>query len=161
MSKFLMLLALFSLYCTLNAQTKPCNIQFNDGTEMNNSRILGQYKDIILVSVAENYKHIDLTKIKSITFDKGNHKWTGAAVGAAAGFITGMVLYAKYSRKDKKFILNDPAIVITMVFTFPAAIIGGLVGTFFKNRDHYDMSKMDNYKKSKELKYIRGNHYNW
>ena len=143
------------------AQSSPCDLRFNDGTGIYQTRLVGQYRDLVLVSDTGAYKIVDVRKIKTVRFNNGNYMWGGAGIGAAVGFVGGVVLYEIFKAKKKKFLTNDAALGIGVFITIPCAIIGGLIGMFFKNIDFYDVSQMNTYYKSKELKYIIKEHSMW
>jgi hypothetical protein len=145
----------------LIAQTKFCDIKYKNGTGLYRTRMIGLHEDLLLVTDTGNYKIINVDKIASIRFDNGNYFWAGAGIGAAVGFIGGIVLYDILTHKKKNFIIKDPTLGITVVFAIPATIIGSLVGLAFRNIDDYDLSQMHPYVKSKEIKFIMGDHQEW
>lgn len=144
-----------------SAQTIPCDLGFKDGSGMKRTRLVGIHEDLLLVADTGNYKIINVEKITNIRFDKGNYFWAGMGIGAAAGFVTGIVLYEFFSQKRKTLITNDATIGITLVFALPCALLGSLVGLAFRNVDYYDISDMHPYMKSKEIKYIMQDHSEW
>lgn len=143
------------------SQTRLCDIMYNNGTGIYKTRIYGQYRDMILVSDSDSYKIVDIVKIKSFRFDRGNQIWTGAAVGAGLGFILGIFMYERFNSKNSQFFIKDPAVGIPLIFTIPCAVLGGAIGTLFKVIDNYDVSKMGMYMKIKEVNYIRKEQSLW
>jgi len=143
------------------SQTKECDLTFNDGNSLNQTKLVGQYEDLILVSDAESYKILNIRKIKSIRFDNGTYLWTGVGVGAAVGFVGGIVLYEFMIKKKKPFLTKDAAVGVGIIITIPCAIIGALIGNLYNNIDFYDVSSMGVYMKSKEIKYIMKEHSMW
>ncbi|MGH2575753.1 MAG: hypothetical protein ACRDFC_08665 [Ignavibacteria bacterium] len=143
------------------SQTFPCNIEFNKGGGVYNTRLIGQHREWLLVSDTGVYKIVDVRKIKNIKFDNGNHLWTGAGIGAAVGFIGGIVLYETFKGKKKTLFTKDATFDIGVLITVPCALIGGLLGTLFRNVDNYDLSKMNANDKVKEIKYIIRDHSMW
>ena len=85
----------------------------------------------------------------------------GAAFGAVAGLIGGLVYYELFHKKTTPFFPKDAAIGISLVFILPGALVGGLVGNVFRNIDDYDLTDYGNYMKSKEIKYIMKEHERW
>ncbi len=143
------------------SQTKPCELSFKDGKGMRNARLIGLHQDLLLVSDTGSYKIINVEKIKRIKFDNGSYMIMGAAFGAVAGFIGGVVYYEFFHKKTRSFPPKDAAVGISLVFTIPGALIGGLVGKFFRDVDDYDFSNYGVYMKSKEIKYIMRDHAPW
>jgi hypothetical protein len=128
---------------------------------MRNARLIGLHQDLLLVSDTGSYKIINVEKIRRIRFDNGNYMYMGAAFGAVAGFITGVVYYEFFHKKTRSFPPKDASVGISLVFTIPGAIVGGIVGLFFKNIDDYDFSNYGVYMKSKEIKFIMKDHSRW
>jgi hypothetical protein len=145
---------------SLLSQTMPCDINYKDGKGIYRTRMIGIHQDLLLVSDTGSYKIVNVEKISRIRFDNGTYLWTGVGIGAVAGFVSGIVYYEIFSKK-KKTVAKDAAIGISLVFTLPAAIIGGIVGLVFRNIDDYDLSNMHPYVKSKEIKYIMRDHSTW
>lgn len=145
----------------LNSQTIPCDLTFKDGKLMRNTRLIGLHEDLLLVSDSSAYKIMNVDKVSKLRFDKGTYMWTGMAVGATTGFVAGIVLYEAFSLRKKKLITNDAALGVTLFFALPAAIIGSIIGVFFRNIDFYDLSDMRPYMKSKEIKAIMKDHREW
>lgn len=143
--------------CTVLTQTDPCNIEYKTGGGLPNTSLIGIHENLLLVSEQKNYKIINVDKIAKVTFDYGTYWKTGAAVGAAVGFVSGFWVYQIWGKDKIRFLPRD-ATLGTLLFTIPSAIIGGVVGRLFKNVDIYDMSKMNSFVKSKELKYILKDH---
>ena len=121
----------------------------------------GQYQDLVLVSDTGGYKVLNVRNIKSIKFDNGTYLWSGVGIGAAVGFIGGVVLYEIMSHKKKPFLTKDASVGIGIIITIPCAIIGGIIGNFFRNIDYYDLSQMEAYPKTKEIKFIIKDHSVW
>lgn len=153
---FIFLIACINLF----SQTMPCDINYKDGKGIYRTRMIGIHQDLLLVSDTGSYKIVNVEKIARIRFDNGTYLWTGVGIGAATGFIAGIVYYEIFSKK-KKLIAKDAALGISLVFTLPGAIIGGIVGLLFRNIDDYDLSQMHPYVKSKEIKYIMKDHSTW
>jgi hypothetical protein len=145
----------------VNSQTRVCDIHYINGTGIYKTRIYGQYRDMILVSDSNSYKIVDIVKIKSLRFDRGNHMWTGVGVGAGLGFILGIFMYERYNSKNSQFFIKDPAVGIPLIFTIPCAVLGGAIGTLFEVVDNYYLSKMGMYMKIKEVNYIRKEQSLW
>ena len=143
------------------SQTTPCDLGFKDGSGMKKTRLVGIHEDLLLVADTGNYKIINVEKITTIRFDKGNYFWAGMGIGAAVGFVSGFVLYEFFSQKRKTLITNDATLGITVGFCLPGALLGSLVGLAFRNIDFYDLSDMHPYMKSKEIKYIMQDHSEW
>ncbi len=142
-----------------DAQTTPCQITYKNGGGLNNTRMVGLHEDLLLVADTGAYKIINVEKISHIKFDNGTYFWTGAAFGSAVGFVTGFTLYQIFgASKNKKFITKDATLGTFVVFTLPCAVIGGLVGLLFRNRDDYDLSKLNSFDKSREINYIMKDH---
>src|SRR5258706_2992320 len=139
------------LYC----QTKYCDIKLKDVKELNRRRMVGLHDNFLLVADTGSYKIVNIEKIATVKFDKGTYMWTGVGIGATAGFLGGLVYYTIFNgTKKKSFLPKDAALGTTLVFTLPCAIIGGLIGLLFRNTDMYDLSKLNNFTKAKELKFI-------
>lgn len=143
------------------AQTIPCNMTFKDGKGMNNTRMVGLHEDLLLVTDTGTYKIINIEKISLVKFDNGSYFWTGVGVGAAAGFIGGFVYYEIWGGKKHKIITRDAAAAISLIFTVPCALIGGLIGLNFRNVDSYDLSKMRTDVKAVEIKFMMKDHSLW
>ena len=143
----------------LYAQTKYCDIKLKDGKMLNRRRMVGLHDNFLLVADTGSYKIVNIEKVANVKFDKGNYLWTGVGIGAAAGFLGGVVYYAILNgSKKKSFLPKDATLGTTLVFTVPCAIIGGLVGLLFRNTDNYDLSKLNAFTKAKELKFIMSDH---
>lgn len=141
------------------AQTKLCQIDYKNGGGIPRTRMVGLHEDLLLVSDTGAYKIVNIDKISHIKFDNGTYLWTGAGIGAVTGFATGFVLYQIFGhKKDKKFIVNDATLGIFGVFTVPCALIGGIIGALFRNKDDYDLAKLTSFNKSKEIYYIMKDH---
>ncbi|MCX7877847.1 MAG: hypothetical protein N2510_04300 [Ignavibacteria bacterium] len=152
---FILLLSIYTIH--LSAQTDPCSIEYKTGGGMPYTTLIGIHENLLLVSEQKNYKIINVDKIAKVRFDYGTYWKTGAAVGAAIGFVSGFWVYQIWGKEKIKFLPRD-ATLGTLLFTIPSAIIGGIIGRIFKNVDIYDMSKMNSFVKSKELKYILKDH---
>jgi hypothetical protein len=133
---------------------------FKDGKGMTNTRMVGLHEDLLLVTDTGSYKIINIEKIANIKFDNGTYMWTGVGVGAAVGFIGGLV-YNEIASTKKKILTRDAAASISLIFTIPGAIIGGIVGLLFRNIDSYELAKMHTDVKSNEIKYIMKEHSLW
>jgi hypothetical protein len=101
---------------------------------------------------------VNTNRIARIKFDKGKYWKTGAAFGAALGFVGGFFVYQIWGKSKIKFLPKDATLGILGVFTIPCAVIGGLIGMAFKNVDVYELSKLTNFVKSKEIKFIMKDH---
>src|SRR4030095_3905766 len=139
-------------------QTDPCNIEYKDGKGITNTKLMGIHENLLLVSEATSYKIVNTDKIARIKFDNGKYWKTGAAFGAAIGFVGGFLVYQFWGPKKIKFLPQDATLGVIGVFTIPCAIIGGLVGMAFKNIDVYELSKLNSFVKAKEIKYIMRDH---
>lgn len=128
---------------------------------MRNARLIGLHQDLLLVSDTGSYKIVNVEKIRRIKFDNGNYMYMGAAFGAVAGFVAGIVYYEIFHKKTRSFPPKDAAVGISLVFTLPGALVGGIVGQFFRNIDDYDFSNHGVYMKSKEIKFIMKDHARW
>lgn len=128
---------------------------------MRNARLIGLHQDLLLVSDTGSYKIINVEKIKRIRFDNGNYMYMGAAFGAVAGFVGGIIYYEFFHKKTRSFPPKDAAVGISLVFTLPGALLGGIVGQFFRNVDDYDFANYGVYMKSKEIKFIMKDHSRW
>lgn len=125
------------------------------------TKMYGQYQDLVLVSDAEGYKILNVRNIKAIRFDNGTYLWSGVGIGATVGFIGGVVLYEIMSHKKTNILTKDASVGITIIITVPCAIIGGIIGNLFRNIDYYDLSQMEAYPKTKEIKFIMKDHSVW
>jgi hypothetical protein len=157
------LVAILIIFTALNSglqsQTRICDIKLKDGKMLNRKRMVGLHDNFLLVSDTGSYKIVNIEKVSNVRFDNGTYMWTGVGIGAATGFIAGFVYYNFFNGAKKKSFLPKDATVGTMfVFTIPCAIIGGLVGLLFRNIDDYDLSKLNTFTKSKELKFIMTDH---
>ena len=142
------------------SQTKPCDLKLKDGKIMQHKRMVGLHENFLLISDTGSYKILNIDKVANVKFDKGSYLWTGAAIGAAVGFIGGFVYYTIFNgaKKTKSFLPKDAALGTMLVFTIPMSIIGGLIGLLYRNVDEYDLSKLNSFEKSKELNYIMKDH---
>ncbi len=156
---FILVSILLSSYS--DSQTKPCELSFKDGKGMRNARLIGLHQDLLLVSDTGSYKIINVEKIRRIKFDNGTYMYMGAAFGAVAGFIGGVVFYEFFHKKTRSFPPRDAAVGISVVFTLPGALLGAIVGQFFRNIDDYDFQDYGTYMKSKEIKFIMKDHSQW
>lgn len=158
---FLPVILLFLFVNKTVSQTYPCDITYRDGKGIYKTRIIGLHQDLLLVSDTGSYKIINVEKIARVRFDNGTYLWTGVAVGAAVGFISGIFYYEMFGGKKNKPIARDATVGISLIFTIPGALIGGFVGNFFRNVDDYDLSNMHPYMKAKEMKFIMKDHAVW
>jgi len=123
--------------------------------------MVGVHEDLLLIGTdSGNFKIVNVDKIAGARFDKGTYLWTGAAIGAAVGFVAGVFYYGIKAGKlnNKSFPPKDPTMGTVLVFSLPCAVIGGFIGTLFRNIDSYDVSNLSSFYKSKELKYIMEQH---
>ena len=90
------------------SQTTPCQITYKKSGGINRTRLVGLHEDLLLVaSDTGAFKIVNIDKISHIKFDNGTYMLPGAGIGAAAGFVTGFVLYQIFgNKKDKKFIVK-------------------------------------------------------
>jgi hypothetical protein len=158
---FLSVIIIFLFSGKLVSQTFPCDIIYKDGKGIYKTRMIGLHQDLLLVSDTGSYKIINVEKIARVRFDNGTYFWTGIGVGAAVGFISGILYYELFGGKNKKPVVKDATVGISLVFTIPGALIGGLVGNFFRNIDDYDLNNMHPYMKAKEMKFIMKDHAIW
>lgn len=164
MKKQLLLIFIFIFAFAISrsafSQTNPCEIKLKDGKVLPRKRMVGLHDNFLLVADTGSYKIINIEKIANVRFEKGNFMWLGAAIGAGAGFLAGFAYYSLFNgtKGGKKFFPKDPTVGTMLVFTLPSAIIGGLIGMLFKNIDDYDLSKLNAFTKSKELKFIMRDH---
>jgi hypothetical protein len=157
----LFILSFIAATSLLYSQTKPCDLTYKDGSGIHNARLIGLHQDLLLVSDTGSYKIVNIEKIKRIRFDNGTYVYMGAAFGAVAGLIGGLVYYEIFHKKNTPFFPKDAAIGISFVFTLPGALVGGLVGNIFRDIDDYDLTDYGNYMKSKEIKFIMKEHERW
>lgn len=148
-------------YVNLFSQTYPCDIKYRDGKVQLKTQMLGLYKDLLLVTDSGYFKIVNIEKVQKVRFDNGSYMWTGAGIGAGIGFISGYFLYEFFREQSTKFLSKDATVGIFLVTTIPSAIIGGIIGSMFRNIDLYDMSEMNNFTKAKELKFILRYHSKW
>lgn len=120
--------------------------------------MIGIHENLLLISDAGSYKIVNVEKIARIKFDNGKYWKTGAVVGASVGFVAGFFAYTIWGPEKIKFLPKDPTLGTFLVFTIPSAIIGGLIGMAFKNIDVYELSKLNPFVKSKEIKFIMRDH---
>ncbi len=157
-----LLILLFLLFTAVNlsSQTKLCEIKLTNGKTLTQTRMVGLHDNLLLVtSDSGNFRIINVEKVANVKFDVGTYMWTGAAIGAVAGFVGGLVYYEIFNgTKKKSFLPKDAAIGTVLVLTLPCAVIGGVVGLLFRNIDDYDLSKLNSFTKSKELKFIMKDH---
>jgi hypothetical protein len=141
-------------YC----QTYPCNIEYKDGKSANRTRMIGLHENLLLISDTGSYKIVNVDKIARVKFDNGTYWKTGAAYGGAIGFVGGILVYNIWGKKKIKFLPKDVTLGTMGLFTIPCALIGALIGMNFRNIDVYELSKMNTYMKSKEIKFIMKDH---
>ncbi|RPI12762.1 MAG: hypothetical protein EHM58_19730 [Ignavibacteriae bacterium] len=158
---FLLIIILIIFSGKLLSQTFPCDISYKDGRGIYKTRMIGLHQDLLLVSDTGSYKIVNVEKISRIRFDNGTYLWTGVGVGAAVGFISGILYYELFGGKNRKTVAKDATLGISLVFTLPGSLIGGFVGNFFRNIDDYDLNNMHPYMKAKEIKYIMKDHAIW
>jgi hypothetical protein len=141
------------------SQTTPCDIKLKDGKQLHNMRMMGLNDNLLLVADTGRYKIINIDKVYGVSFVKGTYMWTGAAIGAATGFLGGIAYYSIFNgAKKNNFLPKDPTMGTIFIFTIPGAIIGALIGMLFRNIDDYDVSQLNAFTKSKELKFIMKDH---
>jgi hypothetical protein len=157
----LLILFIFAATSFIHSQTKPCNLTYKDGSGIRNARLIGLHQDLLLVSDTGSYKIVNIEKIKRIRFDNGTYIYMGAAFGAVAGLVGGLVYYEIFHKKTTPFFPKDASIGISFVFIIPGALLGGLVGNVFRDIDDYDLTDYGNYMKSKEIKFIMKEHERW
>lgn len=148
------LLLCFSVF----SQTDPCSIVYKDGKGIPKTRLIGIHENLMLVQDTGAYKIVNTDRIARIKFDNGKFWKTGAAFGAAAGFVGGFLVYQIWGKKKIKFLPKDATLGVLGIFTIPSAIIGGLIGLAFKNIDVYELSKLNAFVKAKEIKFIIKDH---
>lgn len=157
----LFVLFIFAVTSISFSQTTPCDLTYKDGKGIRNARLIGLHQDLLLVSDTGSYKIVNIEKIKRIRFDKGTYVYMGAAFGAVAGLIGGLVYYEIFHKKNTPFFPKDASIGISLVFIIPGALLGGLVGNVFRNIDEYDFTDYGVYMKSKEIRFIMKEHEKW
>jgi hypothetical protein len=146
------------LCCGASSQTDQCSIVYKDGKGIPRTRLVGIHENLMLVSDTGAYKIVNTDRIARIKFDNGKYWKTGAAFGAGLGFVGGFMVYTIWGKKKIKFLPRDATIGVLGLFTLPCAVIGGLIGMAFKNIDLYELSKLNSFVKSKEIKYIIKDH---
>jgi hypothetical protein len=154
---FILLLLVFSSG-VLFSQTDPCEITYKDGKSIMRTRMIGIHENLLLVSDTGSYKIVNTDKIARITFNNGKYWKTGAAFGAGIGFVGGFLAYQIWGRGRLKFLPKDATLGTIGLFTIPCAVIGGLIGMAFKNIDIYELAKLTNFVKAKEIKFILRDH---
>ena len=120
--------------------------------------MIGIHENLLLVSDTGSYKIVNTDKIARITFNNGKYWKTGAAFGAGIGFVGGFLAYQIWGRGRLKFLPKDATLGTIGLFTIPCAVIGGLIGMAFKNIDIYELAKLTNFVKAKEIKFILRDH---
>jgi len=133
-------------------------MEYKDGKVAYRTRMIGIHENLLLISDTGSYKIVNIDKIKRIRFNNGTYWKTGAAYGSAVGFVGGILVYSIWGKKKIKFLPQDVTLGVVGIFTIPFGLIGGLVGMNFKNIDVYELSKMNSYMKSKEIKFIMKDH---
>jgi hypothetical protein len=131
---------------------------YKDGKGIPRTRLIGIHENLMLVSDTGAYKIVNTDRIARIKFDNGKYWKTGAAFGAAIGFVGGFMVYSIWGTSKIKFLPKDATLGVLGLFTLPCAVIGGLIGMAFKNIDIYELSKLNSFVKSKEIKYIIKDH---
>lgn len=154
----LFFILLFLLLKNGYAQTTVCDITYKDGKGINKTRMIGLHEDLLLVADTGKFKIINIEKIARIKFNKGTYMLTGAVAGAIVGFLGGLVYYEAFGANRKWLLFKDPAVGISLFLTIPCGVLGSIIGLAFENVDDYDLSKMQSYVKSKEIKYIIKDH---
>lgn len=140
------------------SQTDQCNIEYKDGKSNLKTRMIGIHENLLLISDTGSYKIVNVDKIARVRFDNGTFWKTGAGFGAGIGFVGGFLVYQIWGKKKIKFLPKDVTIGVLGLFTIPSAVIGALIGMNFRNIDVYELSKMNTYMKSKEIKFIMKDH---
>jgi len=140
------------------SQTDPCDLEYKDGKTAFKVRMIGLHENLLLISDTGSYKIVNVDKIARVRFDNGTFWKTGAAYGAAVGFVGGILVYTIWGKKKIKFLPSDVTLGVISIFTIPFGGIGALIGMNFKNIDVYELSKMNTYMKSKEIKFIMKDH---
>jgi hypothetical protein len=140
------------------SQTDPCDLNYKDGKSVHRTRMVGIHENLLLIADTGSYKIVNVDKIAKIRFDNGTYWKTGAAFGAAIGFVGGFIVYTVWGKKKIKFLPEDATLGTIGLFTIPCGIIGALIGMNFRNIDVYEVSKMNSYIKSKEIKFIMKDH---
>lgn len=140
------------------SQTDQCSIVYKDGKGIPRTKLMGIHENLLLVSDTGSYKIVNTDRIAKIRFDNGKYWKTGAAFGAALGFVGGFMVYEIWGKAKIKFLPEDATLGILGVFTIPCAIIGGLIGMAFNNIDVYELSKLNSFVKAKEIKFIMKDH---
>jgi hypothetical protein len=120
--------------------------------------MIGIHQNLLLVSDTGSYKIVNTDRIARIKFDNGKFWKMGAAFGAGIGFVGGFLVYQFWGREKIKFLPKDATLGTLGLFTLPCAIIGGLIGMAFKNIDLYELAKLNNFVKAKEIKFIMRDH---
>lgn len=142
----------------LFSQTDPCVLEYKDGRTAYKVKMIGIHENLLLISDTGSYKIVNVDKIARVKFDNGTFWKTGAAYGAGIGFIGGILVYNIWGKKKIKFLPRDATLGIIGLFTIPCGAIGALIGMNFRNIDVYELSKMNTYMKSKEIKFIMKDH---
>jgi hypothetical protein len=133
-------------------------MNYKDGKSVRKTRMVGIHQNLLLIADTGSYKIVNVDKIAKVRFDNGTYWKTGAAFGAGIGFVGGFLAYTIWGKKKIKFLPQDATLGTIVLFTIPSAIIGALIGMNFKNIDVYELSKMNTYMKSKEIKFIMKDH---
>lgn len=133
-------------------------MNYKDGKSVRRTRMVGIHENLLLISDTGSYKIVNVDKIAKVRFDNGTFWKTGAAFGAGIGFVGGFLVYTIWGKKKIKFLPQDATLGTIVLFTIPSAIIGALIGMNFRNVDVYELSKMNTYMKSKEIKFIMKDH---
>lgn len=141
----------------LFSQSYPCTITYRNKSQMNRTRIMGVYEDLMLVHDTA-YKIVNVEKVSKIFFDNGTYKWTGVGVGAGAGFLFGIISYSKFKINKTKWMPVKDVTLYSILLAIPCAVIGYFVGNAFRNTDDYDLEKLNSFTKGKEIKFIMKDH---
>jgi hypothetical protein len=103
-----------------------------------------------------NY-HVKISDIRALTFRKGSHFWTGAAILGGAGFLFGFLVVGSLNdiacgANNNKPFRFDRGLLGGFICAVPTGLIGGLIGLIFPKYDTYNIAGMS---KEQKARYIQ------
>ena len=139
--------------------TEECDIYMDNKSELSGVKLIIDTDSTLKTIKDKKTKIINIAGIRKIVFKTsapfGNGYLTGSLVGLGVGFLTG-ILYAHGS--SSSYVIPG-SILLGLITSIPAGLIGGVIGVLSANDEVYLFDKGITPMKSKRIRYAMEKHY--